>query len=114
MDNFIEILRQHPVMAVFMILALGFSIGLIKIGNFKIGAALGTLFAGSGLLFGKYILKMDPVILQDSRSGAESTTTALNTIQDVGRKLPFLCYTMPYALVYSFDILGFGDFAMMS
>jgi putative transport protein len=40
-----EILRIHPELAVFLILSMGFAIGLIKIGNFKIGAVLGTLFA---------------------------------------------------------------------
>jgi putative transport protein len=36
-------------------LALGFMIGYFRIGNFKIGAVLGTLLAGLGILFGGLI-----------------------------------------------------------
>ena len=46
MNNFIEILQHYPELALFLVLALGFAIGKISIGNFKVGAVLGTLFAG--------------------------------------------------------------------
>jgi putative transport protein len=69
---------------------------------------VGIIFAGLvvtilphivGLLFGHYILKMDPVILLGAQSGAGTTTTALKAIQDAaGSKLPVLGYTIPYAL----------------
>lgn len=41
-----NILREHPELAVFLTLALGFALGHLKIGSFKIGVVLGTLFAG--------------------------------------------------------------------
>jgi putative transport protein len=69
---------------------------------------IGLIFAGlivavvphiAGLLFGRYILKMHPVILLGAQSGAGTTTTALKAIQDAaGSKLPVLGYTIPYAL----------------
>jgi putative transport protein len=68
----------------------------------------GIIFAGLvvavlphiiGLYFGKYVLKMNPVILLGAHSGAGTTTTALKAIQDAaGSKLPVLGYTIPYAL----------------
>jgi putative transport protein len=52
-----------------------------------------------GLLFGKFVLKMDPVILLGAQSGAGTTTTGLKAIQDIAEsKLPVLGYTIPYAL----------------
>ncbi|WP_348813749.1 aspartate-alanine antiporter [Flavobacterium maritimum] len=41
-----NVLREHPELAVFLTLALGFALGHIKIGSFKFGVVLGTLFAG--------------------------------------------------------------------
>jgi putative transport protein len=52
-----------------------------------------------GILAGRYILKMDPIILLGAHSGAGTTTAALKAIQDAaGSKLPVLGYTIPYAL----------------
>ncbi len=52
-----------------------------------------------GLLAGRYLLKMNPVILLGSQSGAGTTTTALKAIQDAAQsKMPVLGYTIPYAL----------------
>jgi putative transport protein len=41
-----DILRQHPELAVFLALGLGFLFGRFKVGNFVLGPVLGTLFAG--------------------------------------------------------------------
>ncbi|HEX9250731.1 MAG TPA: aspartate-alanine antiporter [Ignavibacteriaceae bacterium] len=60
MNNFIEILQQHPELALFLVLALGFAIGKISIGNFKVGAVLGTLFAG--VLIGQFHIEIAPVV----------------------------------------------------
>ena len=43
---FLELLRQHPEMALFLTLAFGYLIGKIKIGPIKVGAVLGVLIAG--------------------------------------------------------------------
>ena len=55
MNSFIEILQQYPELALFLVLALGFAIGKISIGNFKVGAVLGTLFAG--VLIGQFNIR---------------------------------------------------------
>jgi putative transport protein len=60
MTDFIEILQHHPELALFLTLALGFAIGKITIGNFKIGAVLGTLFAG--VLIGQFHIEIHPVV----------------------------------------------------
>jgi len=52
-----------------------------------------------GLLLGRYVLKMNPVILLGAEAGAGTTTVALKAIQDAAAsKLPVLGYTVPYAL----------------
>jgi len=50
MEYLFEILRQHPELALFLTVAMGFLVGKVSLGSFKIGAVLGTLF--SGLLIG--------------------------------------------------------------
>jgi len=69
---------------------------------------LGIIFVGLivavlphiiSLYFGKYVLKMNPLILLGSHSGAGTNTAALRAIQDAaGSRLPALGYTIPYAL----------------
>jgi putative transport protein len=46
MDYLTHALREHPELAVFLTLAIGFFIGRIKIGSFGLGTAEGTLLAG--------------------------------------------------------------------
>ena len=51
------------------------------------------------VLFGRYVLKMNPVILLGACSGAGTVTAALRSIQDeADSKLPVLGYTVPYAI----------------
>ena len=53
----------------------------------------------TALLFGRYVLKMNPVILFGACSGAGTVTAALRSIQDEAEsKLPVLGYTVPYAI----------------
>jgi putative transport protein len=53
----------------------------------------------AALLFGRFILKMNPVILFGACSGAGTITAALRAIQDEAQsKLPVLGYTVPYAV----------------
>jgi len=42
----IESLRQHPEIALFFVLALGYGLGSLHIGRFKVGLVLGVLMAG--------------------------------------------------------------------
>ena len=52
-----------------------------------------------GLLFGRFVLRMNPLLLLGAESGAGTTTAALRAVQDVsGSKLPVLGYTVPYAV----------------
>jgi putative transport protein len=51
------------------------------------------------ILFGRYVLKMNPVILLGACSGAGTVTAALRAIQDEAQsKVPALGYTVPYAV----------------
>lgn len=52
-----------------------------------------------GLLFGRYVLKMNPIILLGAQTGAGTSTIGLKAIQDASAsKFPVLGYTIPYAL----------------
>lgn len=51
------------------------------------------------ILFGRYVLRMNPVILLGACSGAGTMTAALRAIQDEAQsKIPALGYTVPYAV----------------
>jgi len=53
----------------------------------------------TAVLFGRYVLKMNPVILLGACAGAGTSTAALRSIQDEAQsKVPVLGYTVPYAL----------------
>jgi putative transport protein len=53
----------------------------------------------AGLLFGRYVLRMNPVMLLGACAGAGTATAALRAIQDEAHsRLPVLGYTVPYAL----------------
>ena len=53
----------------------------------------------TALLFGRKILRMNPVILFGACAGAGTVTAALRSIQDEAQsKLPVLGYTVPYAI----------------
>jgi putative transport protein len=53
----------------------------------------------AALLFGRYVLKMNPVILLGACAGAGTVTAALRSIQDEAQsRLPVLGYTVPYAI----------------
>lgn len=60
MEKIAHILQQHPELAVFLTLSLGFALGHIKIGSFKIGVVLGTLFAG--VLIGQLNIDIPPIV----------------------------------------------------
>jgi len=51
------------------------------------------------ILFGRYVLRMDPLILLGACAGAGTITAALRAIQDEAQsKIPALGYTVPYAI----------------
>ena len=50
-------------------------------------------------LFGRYVLRMNPVLVLGGCAGAGTQTAALRAVQDEAQsKLPVLGYTVPYAL----------------
>jgi putative transport protein len=55
-----DILRQHPELAIFLTLALGFFLGKFRIRNFTLGPVLGTLFAG--LLIGQFNIPVPNIV----------------------------------------------------
>ncbi len=60
MTTITVVLRQHPELAIFLALSLGFLFGKVKIGNFRLGPVLGTLFAG--LLIGQLDIAVPSVV----------------------------------------------------
>jgi putative transport protein len=64
-----------------------------------VGLVAAVLPHAVAILFGRYVLKMNPVILLGACSGAGTMTAALRAIQDkADSKLPALGYTVPYAV----------------
>jgi putative transport protein len=60
MQFIVELIRNHPELAIFLTLGIGFLIGKIQFGSFKFGAVLGTLFAG--LLVGQLDIPINSVV----------------------------------------------------
>jgi putative transport protein len=79
----------------------GFVAGLRQMGPslLAVGFVVAVVPHVVALLFGRYVLKMHPVILFGACAGAGTVTAALRAIQDeAGSKLPVLGYTVPYAV----------------
>lgn len=53
-------LRQNPELAIFLTLALGFLIGRVRVGTFKVGSVVGTLLAG--VVIGQLAIKVHPLV----------------------------------------------------
>ncbi len=53
-------LRENPELAIFLTLAIGFVIGRVRIGSFRLGNVVGTLLAG--VLVGQLDVKIDPLV----------------------------------------------------
>ncbi len=79
----------------------GFVEGLRRTGPslLVLGLVVAVTPHAAALAFGRYVLKMNPVILFGACSGAGTVTAALRSIQDEAQsKLPVLGYTVPYAV----------------
>ncbi|MGE5855269.1 MAG: aspartate-alanine antiporter [Syntrophaceae bacterium] len=64
-----------------------------------VGLVVAALPHVTAILFGRYVLKMNPLILLGACSGAGTITAALRAVQDESQsKLPALGYTVPYAI----------------
>jgi len=60
MNWFVTSLRENPELAIFLTLALGFVVGRVRIGSFRLGNVVGTLLAG--VLVGQLDVKIDPLV----------------------------------------------------
>jgi putative transport protein len=64
-----------------------------------VGLIVATLPHVTSILFGRYVLKMNPLILLGACTGAGTITAALRAVQEEAQsKLPALGYTVPYAI----------------
>jgi putative transport protein len=104
----------EPALWVFDTIGLAVFIGCVGLGagpSFVTGlretgpslVVVGLLVAATphlaAVYFGRYVLKMNPVLLLGACAGAGTATAALRAVQDeAGSKLPVLGYTVPYAL----------------
>jgi putative transport protein len=60
MDSLVGALREHPELAIFLTLAVGFFIGKIRVGSFSLGTVVGTLLAG--VLIGQLDIKVPGIV----------------------------------------------------
>ncbi len=64
-----------------------------------VGLVIAVLPHTMAILFGRYVLKMNPLIVLGACSGAGTITAALRAIQEEAQsELPALGYTVPYAI----------------
>ncbi len=65
-----------------------------------LGGIVVTLFPLTcGVLFGRYVLKLNPILLLGACAGAQTVTPAMAEIQEKsGSRTPVLGYTVPYAI----------------
>ncbi len=62
MNWFLEALREHPEIAFFLVLGLGYLFGKVSFGSFKLGAVTGTLLAG--VLVGQFGVSLPDAVKQ--------------------------------------------------
>src|SRR5262245_2276134 len=60
MDWLVATLRENPELALFLTLALGFVIGRVRVGSFRLGNVVGTLLAG--VVVGQLDIRIDPLV----------------------------------------------------
>ena len=64
-----------------------------------VGLVVAALPHTIAILFGRHVLRMDPLILLGACSGAGTVTAALRALEETSQsKLPALGYTVPYAV----------------
>jgi putative transport protein len=64
-----------------------------------VGLVVAVLPHITAILFGRYVLRMDPLILLGVCAGAGTITAALRALQEESQsKVPALGYTVPYAV----------------
>jgi putative transport protein len=64
-----------------------------------VGLVCALLPHAVAILFGRYVLKMNPLIVLGACAGAGTMTAALRAVQDEAKSsVPALGYTVPYAV----------------
>ena len=92
-DWFVETLRHHPEMALFLTLAIGYAIGRIRLGGVTLGAVVGVLI--TGVIIGQLGIKVSA----DLKTGAATSAPSLAAMQEVAKsKIPTLGYGVSYAV----------------
>ena len=78
---------------------LRFLLGYEEPGELVVGLVSSLLPHTIGILFGRYVLKMEPLIVLGACAGAGTITAALRAVQDEAKStVPALGYTVPYAI----------------
>ena len=68
-------------------------------GLLLVGVVVAMLPHLTAIFFGRYVLKMNPLLLLGACAGAGTSTAGLRAVQDAaGSKIPVLGYTVPYAI----------------
>lgn len=52
------VLQKHPEVTFFLVLGIGYVVGKVKLGSFKLGAVTGTLLAG--VVVGQFGVRVSP------------------------------------------------------
>src|SRR5215510_15187279 len=60
MEFLVTALREHQELAIFLVLAIGFFVGRLRIGSFSLGTVVGTLLAG--VLIGQLDIAVPSVV----------------------------------------------------
>jgi putative transport protein len=80
-------------------LIMGLVFGYLRVSLILVGLVVAILPHTLAIHFGRYVPKMNPLILLGACSGAGTVTAALRALQEESQsKLPVLGYTVPYAL----------------
>ncbi|MFC4278860.1 aspartate-alanine antiporter [Achromobacter aloeverae] len=74
------------------------AVGELGVGIILAGVAVTWAPLLAALLIGRYVLKMNPLLLLGGLAGAQTFTAALAAVQEkAGSRIPVLGYTVPYA-----------------
>jgi putative transport protein len=100
MDALNLILTAAPEVALFAALALGCALGRVKLGSFSLGGVAGSLIPlVVALYFGRFVLKLHPVVLLGALCGGQTVAAALSAVNEATESMtPVLGFTVTYAI----------------
>src|SRR4029453_4528858 len=89
MHTLVTALRENPELALFLTLAVGFLIGRLRLGTFRLGNVVGTLFAGAAVGYIAPIrMRYDWGTPAGLMAGAFTESTIIGTAGDAIGRLP--------------------------